>query len=42
MKSFLKKIVVQFNIIKILSVFFYIFRLIPIKKNKIVFVNFSR
>lgn len=42
MKEFLKKIVVRFNIIKVFSIFFYIFRLIPIKKNKIVFINFSR
>lgn len=37
----MKKIIVRLNLIKLLSVFFYIFRIFPIKKNKIVFVNFS-
>lgn len=41
MKKILKKTIVRLNLIKTCSVFFYIFRLIPIKKNKIVFVNFS-
>lgn len=41
MKKFFKKIIVKFNLIKILSIFFYIFKIFPISKKKIVFINFS-
>lgn len=36
----LKQLVVKMNLMNILSVFFYIFRLFPIKNNKIIFINY--
>ncbi len=41
MKNTIKKLLVKLNITNIPSIFFYVFRIFPIKKNKIVFVNFS-
>ena len=36
----LKKIVVKLNLMNVLSIFFYVFRLFPIEKNKIIIVNY--
>lgn len=41
MKDRIKKIIVKINLVNLASLFFYIFRLFPIQKDKIVFVNFS-
>lgn len=40
-KKMIKKIIVKLNLINLLSIFFYIFRICKVKKNKIVFMNFS-
>lgn len=37
----IKKIIVRLNLLKIISLVLYIFRLFPIKKNKVCFINFS-
>ena len=41
MKATLKKIIVKLNIIKILSIPLFIFRIFPIKNNQILFENFT-
>ena len=37
----IKKIIVRLNLLKIISLVLYIFRIFPIKKNKVCFINFS-
>lgn len=41
MKKNIKKIIVKMNLVNLLSIFFYIFRIFKIKNNKITFVNFT-
>lgn len=40
MKKFIKKIIIRLNLIDILGIFFIIFRVFPIKTNKIVFISY--
>ena len=41
MKQHLKKIIIKLNLVYILSIPLLLFRIFPIKKNRILFVNFS-
>ena len=41
MKEIIKKMVVKLNIVNFLSIFLYIFRIYPIKNNRILFENFT-
>ena len=41
MKKFLKKMIVKFNLINIMSISFYFFRIFKVKNNRIVCLNFS-